>query len=74
MLIKSLEIFYFSMVSSLTISTVTEGISAILNWTVITIFLLFGEATAAYIIFGPEIAGFSSVQDSLFSLFNMLNG
>lgn len=74
MLVKSLEIFQFSMVSSLTISTITSGIVSIINYIVIVFVLLFGEAIAAYIIYGTDMAGFSSVQDSIFSLFNMLNG
>ena len=74
MFFKSLEIFQFSMVANLTISTTTTGFIAIVNYIMIFIVLLFGEATAAYIVFGSEVRELSSVQASLFNLLKMLNG
>jgi hypothetical protein len=62
------------MVANLTISTITNGIIPIVNYIIIFIVLLFGEATAAYIVFGSEVRELSSVQVSIFTLLKMLNG
>lgn len=52
MFLKSLEIFQFSTSSNLIVSAVSSGYFDILNYIVIYMILLFGEATAAYIVFG----------------------
>jgi hypothetical protein len=49
------------MVANLTISTITNGMLAIVNYIIIFVVLLFGEATAAYIVFGSEVQQLSSV-------------
>jgi len=62
------------MVANLTISTIVNGMLALVNYIIIFVVLLFGEATAAYIVFGSEVQQFSSVQVSIFTLLKMLNG
>jgi hypothetical protein len=52
MFLKSLEIFQFSTSSNLIVSAISSGYADILNYIVIYMILLFGEATAAYIVFG----------------------
>lgn len=72
--LKSLEIFQFSTSSNLIVSVVSSGYGDILNYIVIYMILLFGEATAAYIVFGSEMPEFRSVQASIYSILKMLNG
>ena len=52
MFLKSLEIFQISTSSNLIVSAISSGYADILNYIVIYLILLFGEATAAYIVFG----------------------
>jgi hypothetical protein len=74
MFMRSLELFQFSLMANLPIATVQGGILDILNYVVIFLTLLIGEAYAAYIVFGNSMEQFKSVQASIFTLLKMLNG
>jgi hypothetical protein len=74
MFMKCLEVFECTMVANLTISTVTSGFFQIVNFIFIFVVHLFGEATAAHLVFGSDVEEFSSIQGSVFTLLKFLNG
>lgn len=74
MFIKCLEVFDCSMVANLTIAAITSGIFQTAAFIFIFVVHIFGEATAAQMVFGAEVDAFSSVQASMFTLMKMLNG
>ena len=71
---KLLEIFRFSIVANLTVSTVMSGFSQIVNVLIIFVVVTSGEAIAGYFVFGYDVESYRSIQASFTTLIRTLNG
>lgn len=74
MVLRVLQIFQFSLVANLSVNTILSGYKQLANFLAILMLLLFGEAQAAFLVFGSDLLAFSSIQVSIFSLVKVLNG
>ena len=74
MCFRCMQIFEFSLSSNVALSTLYAASTDILNWLVIFILTMIGEAVTCYIVFSPSLDDFATIHKSMFTLVKLLAG